>query len=279
MKNQEQIIQDPPIQDQNKYLNSLRNTFIDKAFFVEKLPDYIDTIIDYGCADGSFLKFLKNIYGNKFLYFGVERDPKMIELAKENHINVCVDLKRLPFTADFNRVCINFSSSLHEIFCGNHDVREQLTFNLINSWKPAVISIRDMYVTVNQSITDFSQNKFCLECLQCLAKELPLKTSDFLKCYDLNTPVQCMHFLLKYMYDENWERECKENYLSFTQYSNGLRDKLCKYYDLKWELEYNLPYLLSKWEEDELLTEYTRDFIKKYITTHTQLVYIMNKRS
>ena len=64
------------IADKDKYLCAMKNTFIDKAFFIEKLPDYIDTIIDYGCADGSFLKFLNQLYGDRYTYIGIEMDPE-----------------------------------------------------------------------------------------------------------------------------------------------------------------------------------------------------------
>ena len=41
------------IRNYKTYTDGMAKTFADKAWFVEKLPPHIDTLIDFGCADGA----------------------------------------------------------------------------------------------------------------------------------------------------------------------------------------------------------------------------------
>ncbi|HSV95094.1 MAG TPA: hypothetical protein VLH94_03940 [Spirochaetia bacterium] len=68
------------------------------------------------------------------------------------------------------------------------------------------------------------------------------------------TSRQVNHFLLKYMYEDNWQREGKENYVpvSFEQY-----DRVLKLLGMKeqYRESYTIPYLIELWRKDFGLTD------------------------
>ena len=70
------------IQCYDCYLTKMTKTFFDKAWFMSHLPEDIYTIVDVGCADGSFMEFLKRS-GLDFDYIGIDNDPEMQRLTKE----------------------------------------------------------------------------------------------------------------------------------------------------------------------------------------------------
>ena len=45
-----------PIANMNVYNDGMRKSMLDKIWFLDKIDGSIDTIYDYGCADGSLLK-------------------------------------------------------------------------------------------------------------------------------------------------------------------------------------------------------------------------------
>ena len=74
--------------------------------------------------------------------------------------------------------------------------------------------------------------------------------SDFEKIYgEIRTIKELNHFLLKYMYKENWNREGTENYVpvSFEQY-----DQIVELLGMTvlFQRSSTIPYLKNKWRED-----------------------------
>lgn len=70
------------IENYDCYLTRMSKTFFDKAWFMSHLPENILFIVDYGCADGSFMEFLKRNCPC-YVYIGIDNDSKMQELTKE----------------------------------------------------------------------------------------------------------------------------------------------------------------------------------------------------
>lgn len=52
------------INNRNIYLNLMRRSFYDKAWFIKNLPPDVDTIIDFGGGSGEFAEFCQNITGD-----------------------------------------------------------------------------------------------------------------------------------------------------------------------------------------------------------------------
>jgi len=79
--------------------------------------------------------------------------------------------------------------------------------------------------------------------------------SDFEKYFgEIKTVKQINHFLLKYLYRDNWQRESQENYvpISFEQYESifkllGMKEQ--------YRESYTIPFLHDMWKKDFGLSE------------------------
>ena len=71
-----------PISNYDSYSSGMKKSIKDKLFF-EGLVEDVDTVIDYGCADGHMLQQIHFDFPDWRLY-GVDADDKMIRKAMTN---------------------------------------------------------------------------------------------------------------------------------------------------------------------------------------------------
>jgi len=64
----------------NGYLLSLIDVGISKA--------HLDSVLDFGCADGSFLEFAKKYFGQKTVLYGTDVSDEMMDVARKRGLNV-----------------------------------------------------------------------------------------------------------------------------------------------------------------------------------------------
>jgi hypothetical protein len=57
-----------------------------------------------------------------------------------------------------------------------------------------------------------------------------------------------IHYLLKYRYTENWDREVRENYLPLTK--ETLISKIPSHYEIVYQEHYTLPYIKHQVQKD-----------------------------
>ena len=126
--------------DINGYNERMRATMEDKMWFVKHLPANIDTVIDFGCADGSLFRALNHKYPGRFkLFVGVEESDDMRHLANINADNRTLEVPIL-FAASFEDIkkykqikpenCVFVMSSvIHEIFNYNHLILKHHFYN------------------------------------------------------------------------------------------------------------------------------------------------------
>ena len=69
----------PDIENYQVYNDRMRRSMWDKAFYMDKIAG-ADTIIDYGCADGSLVRFLSELFP-AMRFIGFDIDPVMIAQA------------------------------------------------------------------------------------------------------------------------------------------------------------------------------------------------------
>ena len=69
----------PEIENYQVYNDRMRRSMWDKAFFMDKVPG-AEIIIDYGCADGSLVRFLSALFPS-VRFIGFDIDPLMVEAA------------------------------------------------------------------------------------------------------------------------------------------------------------------------------------------------------
>ena len=73
----------PQIQNYDVYVSRMQKSMYDKMFFVDKIIDeHIDTVIDFGCADGELIAHLRS-FMPECRFIGYDIDCEMLERAKE----------------------------------------------------------------------------------------------------------------------------------------------------------------------------------------------------
>jgi len=241
-----------PIADLNKYNTSMRQSLIDKIFFVDKVPSDFG-LIDFGCADGTLIQFMRNMFPENS-YVGYDNDPTMIQQALlKNGINdpnfYCYDnfKNALQQMHSYNKEVniLNLSSMIHEVYSyASYDEIEHFWNDQVFSGNFTHIVIRDMIPsnTVNRETYPNDVRKI-----------LKFADPDILSSFEghwgsIKNLKNLMHFLLKYRYKENWEREVRENYLPITL--EDLYRVISDNYDIIYQEHYCLPFLHEKIKQD-----------------------------
>ena len=207
----------PEIEDYSVYNDRMRRSMWDKAFFMDKVPG-TELIVDYGCADGSLIRFLHSLFPSMH-FIGFDIDPAMIAAAnreKAENMWFFSDPEEMlqkihSLNIERRRIAVNFSSVLHEIF--HYDCDRSMITRLIEQISPRYLVVRDMMYHSQQEdavIPQAAQEQI----RRVLPKE---QLQDFENCWgSIGVRRNLAHLILKYKYRENWERECAENYFSYT---------------------------------------------------------------
>ena len=206
----------PDIDNYQVYNDRRRRSMWDKAFFMDKVPG-TELIIDFGCADGSLIRFLHELFPS-IRYIGYDIDPAMIAAARQHcpenawffsdQAELLDKIRALGI--EKKRIAVNFSSVLHEIFHYDCD-RESIT-RLIGQIGPGYLVVRDMMYASADPAAPAPQ-----AAAEQLRRVLPAwQVADFEAAWgSIGVRKNLVHLILKYKYTENWERECRENYFSY----------------------------------------------------------------
>ncbi|MBR2570953.1 MAG: class I SAM-dependent methyltransferase [Clostridia bacterium] len=256
----------PGILDFTHYTTEMRKSLIDKIFFMDKLDEDAAAILDYGCADGVLVDFLAAIFPET-AFVGYDQSPAMIEAAKARSA-----APNAAFFSDFDaamadlasrgiapdRVGVNLSSLIHEVYSYGTPESIEAFWRDINGRGFRYITIRDM--CCDQSAHRPALKEDVLKARRsCPAKQI----EEFEACHgSLSDNYNLLHFLMKYRYLANWDRECAENYLPLTV--EQFIGKLSGDYELIYFDHYVLPFLARVVRQDMDIT------IKDY--THVKLI-------
>lgn len=207
----------PDIDNYAVYNDRMRRSMWDKAFFMDKVPG-TELIIDYGCADGSLIRFLHELFPSMY-FIGFDIDPAMVDAANadrtENAWFTCdVDAmlgKIRDLGVDPRRITVNFSSVLHEIF--HYDCDRTMISRMLRVVNPRYLVVRDMMYH-----SDAPEASVSPAAVAQIRDALPAwQVESFERRWgSLSCRRNLAHLILKYKYTENWERECAENYFSYT---------------------------------------------------------------
>lgn len=258
------------INDYDCYLTKMSKTFFDKAWFMSHLSEDILYIIDYGCADGSFIEFLKrNCPG--YIYVGIDNDPTMQRLTKEKGFQCFSSLKELKENTAIisEKICLVLNSVIHEIWSYS---QESNFLEDLHQFYPKYIAIRDMMYNPLDRTRFYLPYKDYNKIKSIFEEKYPEQFAEFCNNWkEQDNEVKITHFLLKYFYKENWKREVKENYLPID--INKLRDFLYIEYDIEFQNFYKLPYLVNKWKQDfELDKNFELNEFIRNINTHYKML-------
>lgn len=243
------------IKDIKIYLERMAKPLQEKMKIVQYIPEDAQTVVDVGCADGAITIEMAKMFP-QIQFLGIDLDERFVKIAQER----AGDLPNVRFEKIYLRDLLArpekydvviFISVLHEFYTYGEGISSVLkaladAHELLN--KDGVIIIRDM-------ILGEYTKKATLRCPVILHKidqktEITHLKDDFENRWGkLNNVYKIDHFLLKYGYTENWDRESKENYVpvTFEQYEQifNLLDMVTQY-----RQSYLIPYFAEKWKED-----------------------------
>jgi ribosomal protein L11 methylase PrmA len=233
------------IDNYEKYNSGMKKSIKDKLFFEGLIDDSINTFVDFGCADGQILKQVHADFPDWNLR-GIDSDPKMIELARQNCPVALFESEVENSYCNDNSTCIlNMSSIIHELYSYLSPQDVKALWTTIFNCEFKYISIRDIMIskTANRMSTIQDVHKVYRQ------SENDLLLHDFEskwgRVIDNKTLI---HYLLKYRYIENWEREVRENYLPITV--EDLIELIPNDYEIVYFNHYVLPFTRDKIMED-----------------------------
>lgn len=243
------------IKDYDAYQHRMNKSLIDKLFFADKIPDDINIIVDYGCADGTLLKAIRPMFPNAFL-FGFEIDEQMIANANENSkaantfyfsdwgmlLAAMGRFKNDVFCEGKKcKTAVVASSLIHEVYSyGTPEQVAKFWDQMFNS-DFDYICIRDMMVSM--PVDRPSDINDVVRVLRKFHRTKPLL--DFQANWgNIENNKNLVHFLLKYRYlQPNWDREVKENYIPL--YREDFMALIPEKYMVTFHEHYTLPYLME----------------------------------
>lgn len=244
----------PAIIDLNGYTEKMRKGLLDKTFFLEKIVD-ATVFVDFGCANGDMIEFMFKLFP-EYHYYGYDTDAEMLKQANAKKV------PKAKFFGDFNEMMRDISTNHKDkkkvliLSSVLHEVYHYRTGNpLTNGWAVTFdyIAIRDMFVHQTPE-----QPALRNEVVWKLARyyldnkdDSYILTSFIDKYGNIDNMSKLVHFLLKYRYKNNWERELPENYLAFTPL---ILKNISLLNDSSWtNVYYNhftLPWLKNQVKED-----------------------------
>ena len=199
------------ISNKDVYLKRMRVGMYDKCWWVDKLYPEVDTVIDFGCADGSLWEAIKMLCPQITKYYGIENNKEFYDILDRKNIAYCSSLfSTLMNDINWDHTIMVMNSVVHEICYYQSYAHFMMLLEKIRDKGVRHIAIRDMCYNIKEYI--------CLDD-DFYDKIMDSKYSHMFKqylnsCDDLDGCLgNQIEFFLKYTYQENWDRECKEQYL------------------------------------------------------------------
>lgn len=231
----------------------------EKMRVAEYIPHDASRILDVGCADGTVTKALAGLFPRASVR-GIDLDEEFIAKAKEG-------VAAGKGTPEFERIylrqmldrperydAVTFVSVLHEFYSYGEGMSSVLkaVADAYELLKPGEkIIIRDMIL---QDAAKTASADSIIEKVRANVAMAPLIT-DFERAHGpMTTLYSVNHFLLKYFYTDNWERECPEHYVPVTREQYEQLFNLLGA-DLEHKETYLIPFLRDKWKADFGLTD------------------------
>lgn len=217
----------------------MKKSLQDKLWWISKVSS--DIVVDYGCADGTLLKYIHHINPNIIL-IGIDINEQMLTLARNNVSQAIFMTPDEFYKSNINcrNATLVLSSVIHEIYSYNKD--PELTLKQLFDREFKYVAIRDMFVS-NNLHDNHEPHKL-------RDKTNATQLDNFEKYWgSIDVPKNYIHYLLKYRYVENWEREVKENYLP-VNLEEFIKYVIPSTYSIQYYEHYLLPFLRKQVKRD-----------------------------
>lgn len=238
------------ISDIDIYNSSMQKSVNDKLFFIRKADDY-DYAVDFGCADGELLRRMHAIKPNLKL-IGYDNNSDMVEIASRRmpFIEFTDSLDEVKKMIRGKDALLNLSSVIHEVYSYSDESEIPSFWKFVFGSGFKYVAIRDMMYS-NSALKPSPEED--VDRIENWAKENDRmwQLDDYADIWhsDLSDYKDMMHFILKYRYVENWEREVRENYFPISYEKLKSIVSSCGY-SIKFENRYILPFIFKKTQED-----------------------------
>ena len=256
------------------YTANMAKGMDDKLYFLSKInfekgQRYF--FVDFGCADGAMISAMYEILSSKGVYatyVGYDISDEMINLAKTKFD---FDTTDVMFTSNWNDVesalsenkyytkVLILSSIIHELYSYSK-YEEQITefWNRVTNSGFDYVCLRDMMCSSDAD--RYTPNRILLRFNQKIENNKVIQ--DLLKSFEdkwgsIEHNKNFMHFMLKYRWKINWDREVNENY--FPRYLEEIMDKFAEKYNTNYMERFRVPFLdeCIKNDFDITLDDYT----------------------
>ncbi|MBI4134306.1 MAG: class I SAM-dependent methyltransferase [Candidatus Terrybacteria bacterium] len=250
------------IRNERVYLARMSRPMQEKLRVAKYIPQDARTVLDVGCANGAITIALAKLFPQK-QFFGIDLHETFVKRAQESAAKE--GIKNIQFEQIYLRDllarpgrfgAVIFVSVLHEFYAYGEGISSVLkaladAHELLR--RGGEIVIRDMILHEYAKHTSFQVDEIIAKVRA--RRPFQRRTRDFERAFGkMSTLYQLNHFLLKYMYEENWPRECRDHYVpvTFEQYEQ-LLDLLGM--ELQLEDSYLIDFLRAKWKRDFGLTD------------------------
>lgn len=265
----EELVGEKPISNLQSYIEGMNYSMKDKLFFTEVVN--FDVIVDFGCADGTFLEELSKIKPNVKL-IGYDLDDTMLSKAQSRLGKKAIFTNNwydaVKYTSGFKDPLINLSSVIHEVYSYSRPVE------VSQFWKNQVFSGDFKYITIRDMIPSLDMDRQEINHFKDDVRKVKSKTDKFYlnsfeqKWGTINDNYRTfIHYLMKYRFTDNWDREVNENYLPVSL--ETVKSKIPSDYKIVYEEDFILPFLKQQVKKD-FNVELTH-------STHTKMI-IKNKK-
>lgn len=232
------------INDLNVYLRRMEKSLYDKMFFIDKIFTPVDTVLDFGCANGGLIKCLSILFGDSN-YAGFDISPEMIDAARGN-------VPEANFYSEWDKINIPFDRSLLNISSTVHEVYSYGTPDDISVFLERVFDSGFRYITIRDMMFSRADEKrIAAEDEEKLREEknYAFMLEEYEKVWGKITSTRDMtHYLLKYRYTQNMQREIRENYLPL--YFEDFMKLIPDSYEITYLDRFVLPYIRHIVKED-----------------------------
>lgn len=234
------------VADLEVYSQRMQRSFLDKLFFADKVFEPIDTILDFGCANGVLIGAMQGLFP-EYHYVGYDISEDMIRKARERVPGAvfCQEWEELPVRPE--TTLLNISSTIHEVYSYGDEASVRLFWQRVFGSGFKYVAIRDMMISEN--IAPLADP----EDVEKARRLFPEKLAEYESIWgSIENRKDLIHYLLKYSYTENWDREVRENYLPLSV--EGSLEHIPDDYEIVYSEHYVLPYIRHQVRKDSGIT-------------------------
>ena len=256
-----------PVKDWYSYNNSLAHTLPDKLFFIDEVK--FDVMVDFGGGDGSTINEIMKVKPNSF-YILYDLDESQLEKARtilKGNVLITSDWSDVEYELKhYKNPLVNLSSVIHEVYSYSHPKDVKIFWQRIFSGLFNTITIRDMIPSSSIDKVNIKEYKEDASKIKKLSKKNIIDSFEDIWGSIHSNYRTMIHYLLKYDYEDNWDRELRENYVPITLET----------------LKKKIPHNFTITFEDSFLLEYLKNEVKKKFgvdikaTTHTKMIIKKN---